>query len=140
MVHWDVLGERLHTLRRRNQWTLKEIAAEEGGREFLHFASRQACLSRPGHCHSDLERQASSAAHGKPAYGRHSPAPRLESSARTALLLERLNSPRFMRVSGLVSRPLAKKCDVGRETVVLPNSAARDEPAQSRSIGVRKRL
>ena len=30
MVHWNVLGERLHTLRRRNQWTLKEIAARAG--------------------------------------------------------------------------------------------------------------
>ena len=33
---------------------------------------------------------------------------------------------------------LAKKCGVGRETVVLPNSAARDEPTQSRSIRVPK--
>ena len=30
VVYWEVLGERLHTLRRRNQWTLKEIAARAG--------------------------------------------------------------------------------------------------------------
>ena len=38
------------------------------------------------------------------------------------------------------SRALTKNRGFGRETVVLPNAAVGDEPAQSRSIGSRKSL
>ena len=120
------------------------ISPENRAIDALHEMSnhgfRQARFHRPRHCHGDLERQTSSTAYSEPADGRQSPAPRLGRSARTALLLERLNSSLFMRVSRLASRSLAKKCGVGRETVVLPSSAARDEPAWRRSIGVRKSL
>jgi hypothetical protein len=95
-------------------------------------AGRQAGFPRPRNCHGDLERQASSTTHCEPADKRYPPAPRLESAARNTLLLKYINRPRFTGVSGLASRPLTNKCGVGRETVVLPNAAVRDEPAQTR--------
>ena len=108
-----------------------------GDQQFLRYASLKARLPRPRHCHGDLKRKASSTAHRKPADGRYPPASRLDRTARTPLLLKRINSPVHARLR-LASRSLAKNCGFGRETVVLPTHAIRDEPAQRRSIGAPK--
>ena len=52
--------------------------------------------------------------------------------------LKRIDGPALRRVSSLVSPPLTKNYGFGRETVVLPTRAMRDEPAQRRSIGTPK--
>ena len=106
--------------------TLKEIAAEEGSAiPTLRVSSRLAFLA-PDIVTAILD-------------GRHPPqltANRLMDDTRLPLdwrhsancsALKAHQSPRFTRVSGLASRSLAKKCGVGRETVVLPKHAARDE-------------
>jgi site-specific DNA recombinase len=78
---------------------LKEIAAEEGvSSSYVTRLLRLAFLA-PDIVTADLKRKASSTAHRKPADGRYPPASRLDGTARTPLLLNRIDSPSFTRVS-----------------------------------------
>ena len=74
---------------------LKEIAAEEGVSSSYVTRLSKARLPRPRHCHGDLEWKASSTAHRQSADGRYPLASRLDRTARTPLLLNRINSRRL---------------------------------------------
>ena len=62
-----------------------------GGREFLCVSSSQTRLPCPRYRNGDSDRGASSTAHRESTNGRHAPAARMESSARSAFLLRRIN-------------------------------------------------
>src|SRR4029079_5088940 len=87
------------TITTRAQPTAERDRRRGGDQQFLRYASLKARLPRTRHRHGDLKWKASSTAHRQPADGRDPPASRLDCTARTPLLLKRINSPSLTRVS-----------------------------------------
>ena len=121
------------------QLNLERDRRRGGGRQFLRLASRPARLPRPRHCYGYLEREASSTAHREPADGRYPAAPRLEGTARTALLLKRIidHCSRVSSFSVLSAHQEMRRWSRDSGTGKL---GRKRRGAQGRSIGVRKRL